>query len=385
MLVLLVAGICVGGRHSDWLPAPLRSALVGDEDTRVVAEAIDDVHDTYYREIPKDVLADHAIDGVVEKLGDRFSNYFDPKEYARFKQSQNSEFSGVGLAVGEDRRGLRVEVVYDGSPADRAGIVRGDIIVEAAGRSLAGRSSRESVSFIQGPPGSRVRLAWLHDEERRTDVLTRTTVTVPAVASQTRRAGSCRAGVVRLSQFSSGAHAEVHSALRRQAKNGATAFVLDLRSNGGGLVSEAQLVASAFLADGPIVSTRGRSVPDRTLRATGDPVVPKRPVVVLVDRDTASASEIVAGALQDRRRAKVVGTRTFGKGVFQEVLELSNGGALDITAGQYFTPNGRNLGGKGVTPGSGIAPDVKAEDETKTTRDEGLDKALEVLGRECRA
>jgi carboxyl-terminal processing protease len=385
VLVLLVAGIWVGGRHSDWLPGPLRSALIGDEDTRVVAEAIDDVHDTYYREIPKDVLADHAIDGVVEKLGDRFSNYFDPKEYARFKQSQNSEFSGVGLAVGEDRRGLRVEVVYYGSPADRAGIVRGDIITEAAGRSLAGRSSRESVSFIQGPPGSRVRLAWLHDGERRTDVLTRTTVTVPAVASQLRRAGSCRAGVVRLSQFSSGAHAEVYSALRRQAKDGATAFVLDLRGNGGGLVSEAQLVASAFLADGPIVSTRGRSVPERTLRATGDPVVPKRPVVVLVDRDTASASEIVAGALQDRHRAKVVGTRTFGKGVFQEVLELSNGGALDITAGQYFTPNGRNLGGKGVTPGTGIAPDVKAEDDTQTKPDEALDKALEVLGRECRA
>ena len=163
------------------------------------------------------MLADHAIDGVVEKLGDRFSNYFDPKEYARFKQSQNSEFSGVGLAVGEDRRGLRVEVVYDGSPADRAGIVRGDIIVEAAGRSLAGRSSRESVSFIQGPPGSRVRLAWLHDGKRRTDVLTRTTVTVPAVASQLRRAGACKAGVVRLSQFSSGAHAEVYSALREAA------------------------------------------------------------------------------------------------------------------------------------------------------------------------
>ncbi len=161
--------------------------------------------------------------------------------------------------------------------------------------------------------------------------------------------------------------------------------MLDLRGNGGGLVSEAQLVASAFLSDGPIVSTRGRAVPERTLRATGDPVVPRRPLVVLVDRDTASASEIVAGALQDRKRAKVVGTRTFGKGVFQEVIELSNGGALDITAGQYFTPNGRNLGGKGVTPGSGIAPDVKAEDETKTKPDEGLDKALEVLGRECRA
>jgi carboxyl-terminal processing protease len=189
---------------------------------------------------------------------------------------------------------------------------------------------------------------------------------------------------VRLAQFSSGAHAEVYAALRKARKAGATEFVLDLRGNGGGLVNEAQLVASAFLADGPIVTTRGRAVPARTLRATGDPVVPRRPLVVLVDKNTASASEIVTGALQDRHRAKVVGTRTFGKGVFQQVLELSNGGALDITAGQYFTPSGRNLGGKGVTPGSGIQPDVKAVDDPNTTRDEAKARALAVLASSCR-
>jgi carboxyl-terminal processing protease len=121
-------------------------------------------------------------------------------------------------------------------------------------------------------------------------------------------------------------------------------------------VSEAQLIASAFIAEGPIVTTKGRGVPDRTLRATGDPVAKDVPLVVLVDGDTASASEIVAGALQDTKRAEVVGTKTFGKGVFQEVIELSNGGALDITAGQYFTPKGRNLGGKGVSTGAGIRP-----------------------------
>jgi carboxyl-terminal processing protease len=240
------------------------------------------------------------------------------------------------------------------------------------------------VSLIKGPPGSRVRLAWLRDGKRRSAVLTRTTVSVPVVASEVRRAGACRAGVVRLSQFSSGAHAELYGALRRQRRRGARAFVLDLRGNGGGLVNEAQLVASAFLSDGPIVTTRGRSVPTRTLRATGDPVVPRHPLVVLVDRGTASASEIVVGALQDRHRARVVGTRTFGKGVFQEVLELSNGGALDITAGQYFTPDGRNLGGRGVTPGTGISPDVTAKDDPDTRRDEGLARALRVLAGACR-
>ena len=385
MVLLLVFGIWVGGRHPGWLPGPMRSALVGDTHSAVVKEAIDDVHDNYYRKIPKDQLADDAIEGVVRRLDDRFSNYFSAAEYKRFKDSQHSEFSGIGLAVSGDRRGLRVETVYDGSPAKRAGMRPGDIVVEAAGRPLTGRNQDESVSFIKGPPGTRVKITWARGGRRFTKTITRSTVSVPVVASEIDRAGACKAGVVRLSQFSSGAHAELYDALKRAQKKGAKAFVLDLRGNGGGLVSEAQLVASAFLRSGKIVTTKGRSVPTRTLNATGDPVIPTQPLVVLVDNGTASASEIVTGALQDHHRAKVVGEQTFGKGVFQQVIELSNGGALDITAGQYFTPNGRNLGGKGVSTGSGIQPDVKATDDPKTAkRDEGKDRALAVLARSCR-
>jgi carboxyl-terminal processing protease len=384
VVALLVAGVWVGARHPDWLPGPARDALVGDQETRVVAQAIDEVHDTYYRKIPKEQLADDAIAGVVSKLGDRFSNYFDPSEYRRFKQTQDSEFSGVGLQVSGQSRGLRVEAVYDGSPAARAGMRAGDLIVAVAGRSLEGVAQNDAVDRIKGPPGSDVRLTWRRGARSVTRTLERSTVTVPVVASGLRRDDGCPIGVVRLSQFSSGAHASVYAALRKLQQRGAKAFVLDLRDNGGGLVSEAQLVASAFLSDGPIVTTRGRSVPERTLRATGTPVVPKAPLVVLVDDGTASASEIVTGALQDRGRATVVGTKTFGKGVFQEVVELSNGGALDITAGQYFTPKGRNLGGKGVSRGAGIAPDVPAKDDPKTAKDEALDVAASKLGPKCR-
>jgi len=383
VVVLLALGMWVGGRHSSWLPSPVRDALVGDSDTAVVKEAIDRVHDTYYRKIPKSVLADDAIAGVVEKLDDRFSNYFDPAEYKKFKQSQNSEFSGVGLQVAQDPKGLRVDVVYDGSPAKRAGLRPGDVIIAADGKDLAGKSQQESVSLVQGPPGSDVRLTWLRDGRKHTKTVTRSTINVPVVASQLASDKGCKIGVVKLAQFSSGAHAEVYAALRRLQKRGAKAYVLDLRDNGGGLVSEAQLIASAFLTDGPIVTTKGRAVKEQTLRATGDPVIPTAPMVVLVDNGTASASEIVTGALQDRGRAKVVGTETFGKGVFQEVLELSNGGALDITAGQYFTPKGRNLGGKGVATGKGIIPDIKAQDNQKTRRDEALDRAESVLQPSC--
>jgi carboxyl-terminal processing protease len=205
------------------------------------------------------------------------------------------------------------------------------------------------------------------------------------VASALRTVGGRKLAVVALATFATpGAHAQVYSAVKRRVKQGAQGIVLDLRHNGGGLVKEAQLVASLFLRDGKIVSLRGRGVAPETLNATGDPLAAKTPLVVLVDRDTASASEIVTGALQDHHRAKVVGTRTFGKGVFQEVIQLDNGGALDITAGQYFTPDGRNLGGNGVNTGAGLQPDVKAKDDPKTTPDEALDRALHVLAAEIR-
>ena len=382
-VALVVLGMWVGGRHSSRLPDPLQSAIVGDTDTAVVEEAIDDVADTYYREVPKDELANAAIDGVVENLDDRFSAYFDPGDYRRFQRAQNSEFTGIGVQVAQHPRGLRVDVVYDGSPAKRAGVQVGDVIVSADGKSLEGRTQQDSVSLVQGPAGSDVRLAWLRDGKRIVKRVTRSTVSVPAVASDLRTEEDCRVGVVRLAGFTSGAHAEVYSALRRLRERGARAFVLDLRDNGGGLVNEAQLVASAFLEEGPIVTTRGRSVPERTLRATGSPVIPKAPLAVLVNRGTASASEIVAGALLDRDRATVVGARTFGKGVFQQVLELSNGGALDITAGQYFTPSGRNLGGRGVNAGNGISPQVRAADDRDTPRDEAVARAAAVAAARC--
>jgi carboxyl-terminal processing protease len=166
--------------------------------------------------------------------------------------------------------------------------------------------------------------------------------------------------------------------VQRELHEGARGIVLDLRANGGGLVEEARLVASVFIAKGTIVSTRGRTQPSETILATGHPIAPSIPVVVLVDHNTASASEIVAAALQDHHRATVLGTHTFGKGVFQEEEPLSNGGALDITVGEYFTPNGRNLGGGGVKQGAGIAPEVPLSAGVVDTP-RGLTAALNTL------
>jgi carboxyl-terminal processing protease len=382
VLLALAGGIWLGS-HPAWLPGFVRTVLVGVDATRVVDEAIAEVNESYYREIPKRDLANAAIAGMVESLGDRFSAYFTPREYARYQQVQNSEFSGIGTTVAEDPLGLRIVTVYDKSPAEREGIKPGDRIVAANGRSLKGRSSEEATSLVKGPAGTSVRLTVRRAGKDRVVTVRRATVSVPQVASEMTTYEDTRYGVIKLAQFGSGAHSEVYAAIRQVRDRGAKGIVFDLRGNGGGLVSEAQLIASAFIAEGPIVTTRGRGVPDRTLRATGDPVAKDVPLVVLVDGDTASASEIVAGALQDTKRAEVVGTKTFGKGVFQEVIELSNGGALDITAGQYFTPEGRNLGGKGVSTGAGIKADVAATDDPKTQRDEALPVALEALASEA--
>jgi len=375
MLCVLTAGVWLGGHPSD-LPDPIADVLVEDQ-TRVVSEALDTVDDTYYVKPNRDTLADNAISGMVTRLRDRFSTYFTPKEYARFQREQRSEFTGIGVTVERSALGLRVLSVFDKSPAKRAGVRPRDIIVRAGGRSLKGLTVRRGSSFVTGPAGSRVTITLKRGKKRLTRRIERATITAGFTSSRLIRSGDEKVGVVRLSQFGPGAHADLRKALRRLKKRGATRYVLDLRDNPGGLVSEAQLVTSAFLKDGKIVTTRGRRVKERTLEATGDPLLPSAPLVVLVNRNSASASEIVAGALQDNRRAEVVGTRTFGKGVFQQVIELSNGGALDITAGQYFTPKGRFLGGAGTKTGSGVAPDVKASDLVATkTRDEALDRAV---------
>ncbi len=380
VIIALTVGLWVGGRHGDLVPEPFRGVLVGSGDEIVVNQALDLIEDNYYRKLPPGELANAAIAGAVKKLGDRFSTYFTPAEYKKFEQAQASSVTGIGVTVDRSKRGLVIRSVYKGSPATEAGIEVGDQIVEANGRSLKGLTAEQSSQLVKGPAGTKVRLKVVRDGREKTIVATRRTISVPVVASLMKNVCGKKIGIVALSSFTPGAHAEVYAALQKLKKKGAKAYIFDLRDNGGGLVDEAQLVASAFLTGGPIVTTRGRNVARRTLDATGNPVIPKAPLVVLTNGGTASASEIVAGALQDRGRATLVGEKTFGKGVFQQVIELPNGGALDITAGQYFTPKGRNLGGKGVAQGAGLKPDLLVKQPGEAKKDLALRAALAKLG-----
>jgi carboxyl-terminal processing protease len=373
--VLLAAGIWLGG-HPDVLPGPVRETLVADTDGRVFEEALDTLERDYYREVDRRDLLNQSLDEAVGSLDDRFSHYFAPRDFNDFQQATEGRFEGVGMTVEEVERGLRVLTVYDGSPADRGGLEPGDVITHVNGRSIAGQSSEESTTRIKGPAGTPVRLTVSSDGKARELTLRRASVEIPVVEAEMRRSGGREIAHVHLAGFTSGAHGEVGKAVRRLLKDGADGVVLDLRDNGGGLLNEAVMVSSIFIPDGKIVTTRGRSRPEQVYEATGGAIDEDVPVVVLVNDRSASASEIVTGALQDRDRATVVGTRTFGKGVFQEIEPLANGGALDITVGEYFLPSGRNLGGGGVSRGAGVTPDVKAEDDPKTPRDEALVAAL---------
>ena len=305
-VVALFVGIWLGG-HPESLPDPIRNTFV-DEDRAIRAEVVDTIKDNFYKPVDENKLNDASLKGIVNALGDQYSHYLTPNEAKQFQESVSGEFEGVGMNVEEARRGLKVIRVFDGSPARKAGIGEGDLITAVNGRSIAGVNSEVATGRIKGPSGTSVSLQVLTpgEEGPRTVSVERARIEVPVASSRIVRRNGHKIGVVELISFSSGAHGLLRQQVRKVLDQGAEGIVLDLRGNGGGLLSEAVLVSSIFIEDGRIVSVRGRHRAERVENAEGDAIDSKIPVVVLVDGGSASASEIVTGALRDRHRATVV-------------------------------------------------------------------------------
>jgi len=377
LVAFLVVGIWLGG-HPSKLPAFAREAFT-EEPTSLVAEASEIIKDNYFRKVGDTELGNASLQGMVRELrkrhADRFSDYFSPESLEGFNQQIEGHFSGVGLSVIEVKKGLRVIKVFKGSPAEAGGVEAGDTIVSVEGESIAGLDSTESTQMIKGPEGTQVTVGIEKKNGKKSEkTLTRANVVLPNVSSRVFHSDGKVIGYVRLLSFSSEASRQLAHGIEKAKGEGAEGLVLDLRENPGGLLDEAVSSASLFLPEGEVVVSTKSRTKGNTERKSGPGKIVDVPFDVLIDRGTASAAEIMTAALQDDAHATVVGTRSYGKGVFQEEHDLANGGALKLTVGEYFTPNGKNLHRTG-----GIHPEVKVVDNPHTPVDEARQKALETV------
>lgn len=334
---------------------------VGAGDHRVLPfgteeDALDSVEEAYGKirstavDPPTDTaLMRGAIRGMVEvlkKTEDPYALFYTPKGYRSFQELTTGRFSGIGIWLKQKNDDLEIVSVLPETPALAAGLKRGDVIRGINGESVAKMDSDDAVARIKGPEGTDVSLEIERGDETLDFTLTRAEIELPNVVSKIINEDL---GYIRLFGFARGAGDQVRDEVGSLLNEGAKGVVLDLRDNGGGLFSEAVGVASAFIEKGAIVTYRERSRDDVVYDAQGE-AYEDLPLVVLVNEGTASASEIVAGALQDRGRAVVIGTTTYGKGSVQEVVPLSDSSALKLTIAAYVTPRGHDINGQGIDP-----------------------------------
>jgi carboxyl-terminal processing protease len=336
----------------------------------VLTEVRAELLHAYYRPVPSNVLNAPSVSAILRGLHDPYTDYLDPTQFRLLSRETHSSYPGIGVSVLPTNAGLEVVASKPG-PAQRAGIRRGDVIVGINGKTAVGVSLNFAVSRILGPAGSTISLdVRRHDEVLHYDVV-RGTIAAPTVSTRLLQDGKLRIGYVKLDAFRLGATPVLGRALRKLQRQNAAGIVLDLRGNPGGVFDQAVGVSSLFLERGVIVTLVGVHSGRHVYTARGGGM--KLPVVVLVDHESASAAEIVAAALQDNRRAVIVGENTYGKALVQSIRPLGNGAALRLTTAHYVTPSGADISLRGVTP------DLHAIDNPDTRVDEALQAALNLF------
>lgn len=311
------------------------------------------IRSQYVEEVDEAKLIEAAIDGMLTSL-DPHSSYLSPDDAAAMRVQTRGEFGGLGIEVTQEEGFVKVVSPIDGTPADEAGIEAGDFITHVDGESLLGLTLDDAVDLMRGPVGSEIVITVVREgEDEPFDVsIIRDTITLTAV--RTRLEGVTP--VLRVTTFNDQTYPNLEEGLKKQIEEAGgidniNGIVLDLRNNPGGLLTQAIKVSDAFLDEGEIVSTRGRAPEDgERFNAEKGDLAQGKPIVVLINGGSASASEIVAGALQDHRRAIVVGTKSFGKGSVQTVMPLRGDGAMRLTTARYYTPSGRSIQALGVSP-----------------------------------
>ncbi|XGA80112.1 S41 family peptidase [Halomonas sp. CH40] len=320
------------------------------EEIKTFAEVFERIKRAYVEDVDDRTLLRNAMRGMLSEL-DPHSAYLDEDEFTSLRESTQGEFGGIGIEVGMENGQLTIITPVDDTPASRAGLMSRDLIISIDGAPTDSMSLQEAVSLMRGEPGSELTLGILRpgEENPRDVTLTREVIRSESVKHELLEPGY---GYLRISQFQSRTAQQARRALERMADDQALeGLVLDLRNNPGGILQSAVDIADIFLDDGLVVYTEGRlSNTQMSFSATSNTPAAEIPLVVLINSGSASAAEIVAGAIQDQRRGVIMGTDSFGKGSVQQIMPLDNGEGLKLTTALYYTPNGRSIQAQGITP-----------------------------------
>lgn len=335
-----------------------------------------------------------SIREMLKKLDDPYTRFMDPEEFKNMQVDTSGELTGIGIQIGLDEKTKKLTVIapIEDTPAFKAGILAKDTIIYINGKSTEGMDTNEAVSLIRGEPGTKVNLTILREGQRKEFTITRARIEIHPVEFSEKQTPAGNIGYIRLKQFSANAAKEMRDAIRNLESKQVAGYVLDLRNNPGGLLYSSVEIARMWMDRGTIVSTidrRGEVEREMANRRA----LTNKPLVVLVDKGSASASEILSGALQDNKRAVVVGSQTFGKGLVQSVRPLDDGSGLAVTIAKYHTPLGRDINKHGIDPN--IVVDlsdkqrqdlwIKEREKVATQADPQFAKAVEVLGKEIAA
>ena len=376
LVLAIIVSFAAGTRSEEiyQIAAPIFGIKVAKQplDTEVMKEAYRQLAANYDGDLDANKLSDGAARGMVKAVGDDYTTFLDKEEAAEFNKSLNGEVSGIGAEIGVRNLQPTVLRVLDDSPAKKAGLKTGDIFVAVNGTSVAGETASGVADKVTGEAGTTVKLTMRRGSESLDFSITRAQISDPSV----RWSVSDDIGVLTISRFDDNTGSLARKAAKEFIDKGVKGVIIDLRNNGGGYLTAAQEVASLWLDNGKtVVTEKSRGQVTETVKASGNPTLKGKKTVVLVNGSSASASEIVAGALKDYQAATLVGEKTFGKGTVQKVINLSDDRILKVTVARWYTPQDRNITKEGIQPNQTVK---MSQDDNNAGRDPQMARAKEL-------
>lgn len=376
LVLAIIVSFAAGTRSEEiyQIAAPIFGIKVARQplDTEVMKEAYRQLAANYDGDLDANKLSDGAARGMVKAVGDDYTTFLDKEEAAEFNKSLNGEVSGIGAEIGVRNLQPTVLRVLDDSPAKKAGLKTGDIFVAVNGTSVAGETASGVADKVTGEAGTTVKLTMRRGSESLDFSITRAQISDPSV----RWSVSDDIGILTISRFDDNTGSLARKAAKEFIDKGVKGVIVDLRNNGGGYLTAAQEVASLWLDNGKtVVTEKSRGQVTETVKASGNPTLKGKKSIVLVNGSSASASEIVAGALKDYQAATLVGEKTFGKGTVQKVINLSDDRILKVTVARWYTPQDRNITKEGIQPNQTVK---MSQDDNNAGRDPQMVRAKEL-------